>query len=115
MKKKVKNYLLKLIAKTRTAKGFTLIEMVVVVAIIVLLILIIAPNLTKQKKNAEERTDEAFKTTLQTQANLYEDDRSRNGKEISFANMYDAGYLTKNQYEKSKKYTLNDGTVEKAH
>lgn len=109
----MKNYLLNIIAKTRKPQGFTLIEMVVVIAIIVLLILIIAPNLVKQKDNAGGRTDEAFKTTLQTQANLYEDDKDRKGKAINFENMYKDGYLTKKQLEKSKKYTVSHGTVKK--
>ncbi|WEV40519.1 competence type IV pilus major pilin ComGC [Lactobacillus sp. ESL0681] len=113
MKKKAKNYLLNIIAKTRKPQGFTLIEMVVVIAIIVLLILIIAPNLTKQKQNASDKTDDAFKTTLQTQTELYEEDSSRKGKELNFQNMFDDGYLTKNQLEKSKNYKVVNGVVEK--
>lgn len=99
--------------KNKKAKGFTLIEMVVVVAIIVMLLVIIAPNLTKQKQNANEKTNAAFKTTLQTQANLYEDDKDRDGKEINFKNMFDDGYLTKKQLEKAKDYTVVNGVVQK--
>ena len=109
----MKNILTKITSQKHKVKGFTLIEMVVVVAIIVMLLIIIAPNLTKQKNTANERTNDAFKTTLQTQATLYEDDKDRNGKEINFQNMFDDGYLTKKQFSKSKNYTVNDGVVEK--
>lgn len=110
----MKKNLMTKITKKEKAEGFTLIEMVVVVAIIVMLLLIIAPNLTKQKQSANEKTNDAFKTTLQTQANLYEDDKDRDGKEISFKNMFDDGYLTKKQLEKSKNYTVVDGVVHKS-
>jgi competence protein ComGC len=113
MKKFFKKYLLNLIAKTRKAQGFTLIEMVVVVAIIVMLIIIIAPNLTKQKQKASDRTEDAFKTTLQTQVELYEDDKDRDGKDVNFNNMFDDGYLTKKQLDKSKNYRVTNGVVEK--
>lgn len=113
MKKEIKKYLLNIISKSRNQKGFTLIEMVVVVAIIVMLIIIIAPNLTKQKQSANRKTDNAFKTTLQTQADLYEDDKDRNGKEVNFKNMFEDGYLTKKQLDKSQNYTVNNGQVEK--
>jgi len=109
----VKNIITKSTTDKRKVKGFTLIEMVVVVAIIVMLLIIIAPNLTKQKNNASDRTNDAFKSTLQTQATLYEDDKDRNGKEITFQNMFDDGYLTKKQFTKSKNYTVNDGVVER--
>ena len=109
----MKNIITKSTTDKRKVKGFTLIEMVVVVAIIVMLLIIIAPNLTKQKNNASDRTNDAFNSTLQTQATLYEDDKDRNGKEINFQNMFDDGYLTKKQFSKSKNYTVNDGVVEK--
>lgn len=114
MKSKIKKYILNILKKGRKAQGFTLIEMVVVVAIIVMLLIIIAPNLTKQKQHASEKTNDAFKSTLQTQANLYEDDKDRDGKEISFKNMFDDGYLTKKQFEKSQNYTVVDGVVAKS-
>ncbi|MDF7668558.1 competence type IV pilus major pilin ComGC [Lactobacillus sp. ESL0703] len=115
MKKKFKQYLLNILAKSRKMQGFTLIEMVVVIAIIVLLLLIIAPNLTRQKQSAAERTEDAFKTTLQTQADLYEEDKDRKGKDITFQNMFEDGYLTKNQLDKSKNYTVTNGVVEKGN
>lgn len=114
MKKKMKKYLLTVTSPKRKVSGFTLIEMVVVVAIIVMLLIIIAPNLTKQRNSANKRTNDAFKTTLQTQATLYEDDKDRKGKEINFKNMFDDGYLTKKQLDKSKKYSIKNGVVEKS-
>ncbi|RMC40833.1 MULTISPECIES: competence type IV pilus major pilin ComGC [unclassified Lactobacillus] len=113
MKNRIKKHLLAIITKAEKPQGFTLIEMVVVIAIIVMLLIIIAPNLTKQKESASERTDDAFKTTLQTQVNLYEDDKDRNGKEINFKNMFDDGYLTKKQLDKAKNYVVSNGVVEK--
>ncbi len=109
----MKKSLLTKITKKKKLSGFTLIEMVVVVAIIVMLLIIIAPNLTKQKQSANEKTNDAFKITLQTQANLYEDDQDRAGKEITFENMFTDGYLTKKQLEKAKNYTVVDGVVQK--
>ena len=113
MKDKMKKYLLGILAKTRKQQGFTLIEMVVVIAIIVLLVLIIAPNLMKQKGNAENRTSDAFKSTLQTQVELYRDEKKLdNDKSVSFDQMEKDGYLTKDQLKKSEKYSFDaDGTV----
>lgn len=113
MKKKMKNYLVNILAKTRQQKGFTLIEMVVVIAIIVLLVLIIAPNLMQQKSNAENRTSDAFKSTLQTQVELYKDEKKLdNNDSVTFEEMEKDGYLTKDQLKKSEKYSFDkDGSV----
>lgn len=113
MKNRIKNYLVNILAKTRKQKGFTLIEMVVVIAIIVLLVLIIAPNLMKQKGNAEDKTADAFKSTLQTQVELYKDEKNLDdSKSVTFAEMEKEDYLTKDQLKKSEKYTFaKDGTV----
>lgn len=106
MKKNVKKYLLNLLNKNRRQAGFTLIEMVVVIAIIVILILLIAPNLLEQKGRAENRTNDAFKTTLRTQVELYKDDE---GKEpTSFEDLKSKKYLTEEQIKKAeaKKITI---------
>lgn len=104
---KVKRYLINLLKKSRTQQGFTLIEMVVVVAIIVLLVLIIAPNLMKQKKNADTKTSDAFKSTLQTQVDLYKDEKKLDGK-VDFTTLHKDKYLTDDQFKKSANYDVND-------
>ncbi|WP_251717638.1 competence type IV pilus major pilin ComGC [Lactobacillus agrestimuris] len=96
----------KLLAKKQ--KGFTLIEMVVVIAIVVLLLIIIAPNLVGQKKNAEKKTDDAFKTTLQTQVELYENEHD---KEPESLEALGEKYLTNDQLKKAKNYKLEGGEV----
>ena len=87
--------------KAKKFKGFTLIEMVVVIAIIAILILLVVPNLSKQKEKANNRTDEAFKTTLQTQVEL-------SGKENpTWDELQKDGLLT----EKQAKRAVKDGVV----
>lgn len=109
----MRKYLKEFIQKNKKQKGFTLIEMVVVIAIVVLLLMIIAPNLAKQKNNAEKSTDRAFQTTLQTQVELYSNEFPKD-KEISFKDLLDNGYLTEKQFEKAQDYQVNaKGFVEK--
>lgn len=93
--------------KFKKAKGFTLIEMVVVVAIIAILLLLVVPNVVKQKQHAQQRTNDAFKTTLQTQVELSEK------KDAKWEDLEADGYLTKKQVERANKegYTLKDGEV----
>lgn len=102
--KKIKKYLLNLLAKRRRHKAFTLIEMVVVIAIVALLILIIAPNLALQKNRASHKTQDAFKTTLQTQVDLYDDEHK---KATSFSQLREDGYLTEKQLQKAAAYNIN--------
>lgn len=109
MKKKMKKYLANILAKQRKQEGFTLIEMVVVIAIIVVLILLIVPNLINQKKNAETKTADAFRTTIQTQVELYKDEH---GTPKSFDDLKTGDFLTKDQITKAKNtFTLEDGVV----
>ena len=67
--KKLKQFII----KNRQVKGFTLVEMVIVIAIIAMLILLIVPGLSKQKDRATSKTDEALRTTIETQRQLAED------------------------------------------
>ncbi|CCI87257.1 competence type IV pilus major pilin ComGC [Lactobacillus gigeriorum] len=113
--KKLKQYLVGLLRKNRQQKGFTLIEMVVVIAIIVILLIIIAPNLIHQKDNADHKSRDAFKTTLETQVELYKMDDNIKDKELKIDSLAKAGYLTQDQVAKAAKYKLtidsNDGKI----
>lgn len=114
MKNKVKKYIVDLLKKNRKQKGFTMIEMVIVVAIIAILIMLIAPNLLHQKENASKKSDEAFRTTLETQLQLYKQENDDNDKKvnITFDNMKKEGYLTENQLAKATKgYIIKDNKV----
>jgi len=79
-------------------KAFTLIEMVIVLFIISLLLLIMIPNLAAQRKNADTRSEEAFRTTIRTQKELYED--NHDGKIPSLADLENDGYITEKQSKK---------------
>lgn len=104
--KRLKNRL----RKNKTIKGFTLIEMVIVIAIIAILILLIVPSLTKQKERAENRTDEAFRSTLQTQVELADD------KNITLEALNKEGYISNRQLDKAneKGITIVNGHVTEA-
>ncbi|BDR56378.1 competence type IV pilus major pilin ComGC [Xylocopilactobacillus apis] len=105
------NQLVNKIKKNHKAPAFTLIEMVIVLFIIGLLMLLILPNLNSQKKKAENKTDNALVTTIQTQVNLYEDDIE---KPITLEKLKDAGAISNQQVEQAKKAKIKisaDGNV----
>lgn len=83
-------------------KGFTLIEMVVVLFIISLLMLIMVPNIVAQKENADKKSNEAFKTTLITQAETYLADHPGETT-VSVSKLKDDKYITDTQLEKAGK------------
>ena len=85
----------------KTRKAFTLIEMVIVLFIISLLLLIMIPNLAAQRKNADTRSEEAFKTTIRTQKELYED--NHDGAVPTLDDLEKEEYITKKQKEKVTK------------
>ena len=71
------------------------------------------PNLLGQKKKAETKTGDAFKVTIQTQVELYKDDKGK--LPASFDELVKNDYLTEDQKKKAeeKKYSINkDGEVE---
>lgn len=113
----MKKKLVDLLRKNRRQKGFTLIEMVIVIAIVVMLLIIIAPNLVSQKQRAQSKTDEAFKTTLQTQVELYNDENpskklTNNLDELATAkDSHGESYLSEDQKKKLSKYKLENGKV----
>ncbi|MGR3741432.1 competence type IV pilus major pilin ComGC [Companilactobacillus sp. DQM5] len=90
--------------------GFTLIEMVFVIFIISLLLLIIIPNISQQKSHATNKTDEAFITTIQGQADLYEGDGTPSLEQLAKEH-----YISEKQlkHANEKGITIHDGTVEK--
>lgn len=106
MKNRLEKKLKKLFPKKQP--GFTLIEMVIVVAIIATLVLLISPNLLSQKKKADDRSKNAFVSTLQTQIQLYREDHD-NTVPTSFEQMTDEQYLTADQQKKAKE---NNFTIE---
>lgn len=104
----MKNKLKALQKKVKKAKGFTLIEMVVVIAIIAILILLVVPNLSNQKQKAEDRTDEAFKTTLQTQVELSEKEKP------TLDDLKSEKLITDKQFKRATDngYKIENGVVE---
>lgn len=107
MKNRLEKKLQKLFPKKQP--GFTLIEMVIVVAIIATLVLLISPNLLSQKEKADNRSKDAFVSTLQTQIQLYREDHD-NTVPTSFKQMTDEQYLTADQQKKAEnnKFTIEE-------
>src|SRR5699024_3056902 len=75
----------------RKRYGFTLIEMAIVLFIISLLILIILPNIGTQRKHANTVNDKALQTQLNTQAELYMDEKNTNT--VTIDELKSANYL----------------------
>ncbi|KRK80313.1 competence type IV pilus major pilin ComGC [Companilactobacillus nodensis] len=90
----------KIIKKTK--KAFTLIEMVIVLFIISLLLLVMIPNLGAQKNNASTKSEEAFKTTLQTQVDMYDSDTDNsNGNSVpNWTALKLKGYISDKQFKR---------------
>lgn len=84
--------------------GFTLIEMAIVLFIISLLILIILPNIGTQRKHANTVSDKALQTQLNTQAELYMDEKNTNT--VTIDELKSANYLNNDQYDQIKKKNI---------
>lgn len=93
--KKLKQFIM----KNKRVKGFTLVEMVIVIAIIAMLILLIDPGLSKQKERATSKTDEALRTTVETQRQLAAD----NGDGTSLEELVKKEYISQKQKERYEK------------
>ena len=106
----MKNFL-QIINKQKRTNAFTLIEMVIVLFIIGLLMLLILPNLNNQKKKAENKTNNALVTTIQTQVDMYEDEIE---KPITLEKLKNAGAINQKQLEQAQKAQIvisSDGNV----
>lgn len=103
-------------------KGFTLIEMVIVLFIISLLLLLMIPNLVKQKDGAQKKSDEALRTTIVTQAQMYSennddnnadnnaDNKNNDNTKVNLNTLHSQHYITDKQYEQAKKIGFTDNT-----
>ena len=80
--------------KKTKMKAFTLVEMAIVIFIISLLILIIIPNVAKQRSNAENVNTQALQAELDTQAQLYADEKGTAMENVAPTDLEKAGYLT---------------------
>lgn len=94
--------------KNSTKSAFTLIEMAVVLFIISLLLLIVIPNVSNQKKHAGNISDEALKTELTTQRQLYLSDNPE-ATSVSLEELQAANYLTANQVKQIREHKLDEG------
>lgn len=90
--------------------AFTLIEISLVLLIIGLLLLIMIPNLNQQKKMAEQRTDAAFVTNMNTQVTLYQNDEQE--VPVSWSSLAKAGLISPKQQKKAEQMKLTIRTDE---
>lgn len=92
--------------KKTKMKAFTLVEMAIVILIISLLILIIIPNVAKQRSNAENVNTQALQAELDTQAQLYADEKGTAMENVAPTDLEKAGYLTAKQVAAIEKHHL---------
>ena len=99
---------------SRNKSAFTLIEMAVVLFIISLLILLIVPNLSNQRTHADKVNAEALQTELNSQAQLYADDKNVAIETVNVKMLENDGYLTEKQAEKMQAKHLEPETYRKS-
>ena len=92
--------------KKTKMKAFTLVEMAIVIFIISLLILIIIPNVAKQRSNAENVNTQALQAELDTQAQLYADEKGTAMENVAPTDLEKAGNLTAKQVAAIEKHHL---------
>lgn len=92
--------------KKTKMKAFTLVEMAIVIFIISLLILIIIPNVAKQRSNVENVNTQALQAELDTQAQLYADEKGTAMENVAPTDLEKAGYLTAKQVAAIEKHHL---------
>ena len=100
--------------QSKNKSAFTLIEMAVVLFIISLLILLIVPNLSNQRTHADKVNTEALQTELNSQAQLYADDRNVAIETVNVKTLENGGYLTEKQAEKMQAKHLEPETYGKS-
>ncbi|KRL86100.1 hypothetical protein FC32_GL001954 [Ligilactobacillus apodemi DSM 16634 = JCM 16172] len=83
--------------------------MAVVLFIISLLILVVIPNVSKQRTNAETVNTHALQSELNTQAQLYADEKGVEMNSVQPADLEKAGYLTDKQVKEIDKHHLKVG------
>lgn len=79
--------------------AFTLIEMTIVLFIISLLILIVVPNISGQKKHAENIHANAMTTVLQSQVDAYLAEIPN--QKLTIQELIDKGFLTQRQADQA--------------
>lgn len=100
--------------QSKNKSAFTLIEMAVVLFIISLLILLIVPNLSKQRTHADKVNTEALQTELNSQAQLYADDKNVAIETVNVKMLENDKYLTEKQAEKMQSKHLEPETYGKS-
>ena len=100
--------------QSKNKYAFTLIEMAVVLFIISLLILLIVPNLSSQRTHADKVNTEALQTELNSQAQLYADDKNVAIETVNVKMLEGDKYLTEKQAEKMQAKHLEPETYKKA-
>lgn len=92
--------------KKTKMKAFTLVEMAIVIFIISLLILIIIPNVAKQRSNVENVNTQALQAELDTQAQLYADEKGTAMENVAPTDLEKTRYLTAKQVAAIEKHHL---------
>ncbi|PEH08014.1 competence protein ComGC [Lactobacillus sp. UMNPBX3] len=89
--------------------GFTLLEMSIVLFIISLLVLIMLPNLSQQRKHANNIHGKAMTSVIQTQIDAYENENGTDN--VSLEELNKANYLTDAQVQQAhhEKIVIVDG------
>ena len=85
-------------------KAFRLLFVFYNILYIGLLILIILPNIGTQRKHANTVNDKALQTQLNTQAELYMDEKNTNT--VTIDELKSANYLNNDQYDQIKKKNI---------
>jgi len=100
--------------QSKNKSAFTLVEMAIVLFIISLLILLIIPNLSKQRTHADKVNTEALQTELNSQAQLYADDKNVAIETVNVKMLENDKYLTEKQAEKMQAKHLEPETYGKS-